>query len=122
MGILDWLNPSPFSKAHSLLEKNNLVPQAMILKQGKTHGYTSFAKTEDPTTFTDSHRDIEIKMLVVQKVNIMAAANSCSRFTKAVEICEECGLNDGVILFKQYVNLYEYYISNYGEVGGPSTW
>ena len=122
MGILDWLNPSPFSKAHSLLEKNNLVPQAMILKQGKIHGYTSFAKTEDPTTFTDSHRDIEIKMLVVQKVNIMAAANSCSRFTKAVEICEECEHNDGVILFKQYVNLYEYYISNYGEVGGPSTW
>ena len=66
MGIFDWLNPSPssFSKAHSLLIKNNLIPKARLLKRGNKYGYTRRSKPEDPTTFTDYERDREIKMLV----------------------------------------------------------
>ena len=122
MGFFDFFKPSPFSKAHSMLKNNDLVPQAMILKQANHHGYTSFSKKNDSSVFNDSHRDLEIKMLVVQKVNIMAAARSLSRFQRSEEICEECKLADGKSLFKQYVNLYEYYIANYHELGGPSTW
>lgn len=122
MGILDWFMPSPYSKAHTLLKKKNLIPQAMILNSSRKKGYTTFSKTEDSSTFTDNHRDKEISMLVLQKVSIMAAASSVSRFKEAVEICNECGLTDGSVMFKQYVNLYKYYIKNYSEVGGPSTW
>jgi|TARA_B110000259_G_scaffold140134_1_gene157816 hypothetical protein len=122
MGFFDFFKPSPFSKAHSMLKKNNLVAQAMILKQANQLGYTSFSKKNDPSVFTDSHRDIEIKMLVGQKVNIMAAAGSINRFKKAKEICKECKLIDGENLFKQYVNLYEYYVTNYNKLGGPSSW
>ena len=122
MGILDWFMPSPYSKAHTLLKKKNLIAQAMILNSSRKKGYTTFSKTEDSSTFTDNHRDKEISMLVLQKVSIMAAASSVSRFKEAVEICNECGLTDGSVMFKQYVNLYEYYIKNYSKVGGPSSW
>jgi hypothetical protein len=122
MGILDWFMPSPYSKAHTLLKKKNLIAQAMILNSSRKKGYTTFSKTEDSSTFTETHRDKEISMLVLQKVNIMAAASSVSRFKEAVEICNECGLIDGSVMFKQYVNLYEYYIKNYSKVGGPSSW
>lgn len=122
MGILDWFMPSPYSKAHTLLKKKNLIAQTMILNASRKQGYTTFSKTEDSSTFTDNHRDKEISMLVLQKVSIMAAASSISRFEEAVEICNECGLIDGSVMFKQYVNLYAYYIKNYSKVGGPSTW
>ena len=118
MGILNWFMPSPFSKAHALLKKKNLIPQAMILNASRKQGYTTFSKTEDPSTFTDTHRDKEIMLLVIQKVNIMAALHSISRFKEAVEICNECGLIEGSVMFKQYVNLYEYYVKNYSELGG----
>ena len=110
MGIFDWFKPSPFNKAHSMLKQNDLIPQAMLLKQAASLGYTTMSKPDDPTTFTDSHKDLEIKMLSAQKVNMIAAVTSIGRFQLAVEICEECGLKDAANFFKQYVDLYKNYV------------
>ena len=52
----------------------------------------------------------------------MAARLSLSRFEEAVKICDEFGLNDGSVMFKQYVNLYKYYNENYSKFGGTSSW
>ena len=122
MSFFDFFKPSAFSKSYSMLKDNNLVPQATLLKQAKKHGFTTFSKKDDPSVFKDSHRQIEIKMLVGQKVNIMSAATSITRFKKAGEICKECKLTGGDFFFNQYVNLYEYYVANYNKLGGPSSW
>ena len=93
-----------------MLKQNDLIPQEMLLKQAASLGYTTMSKPDDPTTFTDSHKDLEIKMLSAQKVNMIAAVTSIGRFQLAVEICEECGLNDAANFFKQYVDLYKNYV------------
>lgn len=115
MGIFNLFKPSAFSKVHTLLQKNGLIPQATILRFAKKNGYLNFSNPNNPTCFTDTHRDKEILLLVAQKVNIPAAMKSRMRFQEAVKICDECGLKNGVIMFKQYVNLYEYYIDNYSD-------
>ena len=43
MGILDWFMPSPYSKAHTLLKKKNLIAQTMILNASRKQGYTTFS-------------------------------------------------------------------------------
>lgn len=115
MGIFNLFKPSAFSKAHSLLLKNGLIPQAKLLRLAKKHGYSNFSDPNNPTFFTDTHRDKEILLLVAQKVNMPTAMKSRMSFEDAVKICFECGLKKGVIMFKKYVNLYEYYIDNYSD-------
>lgn len=51
MNLFNIFKPSNFSKAHSELKNNNLLPQAMLLKQAKSNGYQLQSKEQ---------RDIEI--------------------------------------------------------------
>ena len=101
-----------FSKVKSKLKSENLIPQAMLLDDAKSAGYPPFQKGQ---------RDIEIKMLVGQKVNIMAADSSLVRFKKTRDICLENDMIDAGNFFQEYVNLYDYYIKNYDKVGGPKS-
>jgi len=103
MGILDLLGISKISKVKTELRKKNLIPQADLLQQIKDAGY--------PDNWNEKRRDLEIGMLVVKKVNIMAAANSLSRFTDTRDICFKNGLEDAGKYFQNYVDLYEYYIT-----------
>ncbi len=102
--LLNIFKPSNFSKAHSALKNNNLIPQAMLLKQAKGRGYQLKSK---------SHRDFEIKMLVSQKVGIMAALGSIARFKQAKDICLNFELEKGALFFDFYLDLYGYYVKNY---------
>lgn len=105
--LLNIFKPSNFSKAHSALKNNNLIPQAMLLKQAKGRGYQLKSK---------SHRDFEIKMLVSQKVGIMAALGSIARFKQAKDICLNFELEKGALFFDFYLDLYGYYVKNYNEL------
>ena len=91
-----------YQKLKLNLEKN-LVPQADLLQQIKYAGY--------PDNWNEKRRDLEIGMLVVKKVNIMAAANSLRRFTDTRDICFKNGLEDAGKYFQNYVDFYEYYIT-----------
>ena len=99
--------PSNFSKTHSELKKNNLIPQAMLLKQAKSRGYQVNSKKQ---------RDLEISMLKSQKVNIMAALSSITRFQQAKDICLNNELEKGALFFDFYIDLYGYYVKNYNEL------
>ena len=66
MGIFNLFKPSAFSKVHTLLQKNGLIPQATILRFAKKNGYLNFSNPNNPTCFTDTHRDKEILLLVAQ--------------------------------------------------------
>ena len=96
--------PSNFSKAHSVLKNNNLIPQAMLLKQAKRNGYQVNSKKQ---------RDLEISMLKSQKVDIMAALSSITRFQQAKDICLNNELEKGALFFDFYIDLYGYYVKNY---------
>jgi len=102
MGILDLLGISKISKVKAELRKKDLIPQADLLQQMKDAGY--------PDNWNEKRRDLEIEMLVVRKVNIMAAAHSLSRFTDTRDICFQNGLEDAGKYFQNYVDLYAYYI------------
>ena len=99
--------PSNFSKAHSVLKNNNLIPQAMLLKQAKRNGYQVNSKKQ---------RDLEISMLKSQKVDIMAALSSITRFQQAKDICLNNELEKGALFFDFYIDLYGYYMKNYNEL------
>ena len=99
--------PSNFSKAHSVLKNNNLIPQAMLLKQAKRNGYQVNSKKQ---------RDLEISMLKSQKVDIMAALSSITRFQQAKDICLNNKLEKGALFFDFYIDLYGYYVKNYNEL------
>tara|TARA_B110000037_G_scaffold137305_1_gene155447 strand:- start:191 stop:772 length:582 start_codon:yes stop_codon:yes gene_type:complete len=99
--------PSNFSKAHSVLKNNNLIPQAMLLKQAKRNGYQVNSKKQ---------RDLEISMLKSQKVDIMAALSSITRFQQAKDICLNNELEKGALFFDFYIDLYGYYVKNYNEL------
>ena len=99
--------PSNFSKAHSVLKNNNLIPQAMLLKQAKSRGYQVNSKKQ---------RDLEISMLKSQKVQIMAALSSITRFQQAKDICLNNELEKGALFFDFYIDLYGYYVKNYNEL------
>jgi len=99
--------PSNFSKAHSVLKNNNLIPQAMLLKQAKRNGYQVNSKKQ---------RDLEISMLKSQKVDIMAALSSITRFQQAKDICLNNELEKGALFFDFYIDLYVYYVKNYNEL------
>ena len=118
MGLFDFLFSSKFSKVQSELKKTviggtNLEPQSILLSQARDEGYP---------LFQEGQKDLELKMLVNQKVNIMAAATSLERFKKARDICVKNGMKEAGVFFQEYVKLYEYYIKNYDKVGGPKTW
>ena len=114
MGLFDLLGISKISKVKAELRKKTLIPQADLLQQMKDNGYSD--------KWNEIRRDFEIKMLVVQKVNMMAASNSLIRFTDTRDICYQNGLEDAGKGFQNYVDLYEYYLKNYQELGGPNTW
>tara|TARA_B100000767_G_scaffold242812_1_gene240099 strand:+ start:186 stop:530 length:345 start_codon:yes stop_codon:yes gene_type:complete len=114
MGILDLLGISKISKVKAELRKKNLIPQADLLQQMKDDGYSD--------NWNEKRRDFEINMLVAQKVNTMAAIHSLGRFTDTRDICYQNGLEDARKNFQNYVDLYEYYIKNYRELGGPTSW
>ena len=70
----------------------------------------------------EERRDFEIEMLVMQKVNLMAAALSLDRFKETRDICYQNGLEEAGKGFQNYVELYKYYIKNYSKLGGPTSW
>ena len=114
MGIFDLLGISKISKIKAELKKKNLIPQVALLQNMKDRGYTD--------NWNEQRRDLEIKMLVAQKVNFMAAAVSLRRFTDTRDICYQNGLEEAGKQFQNYVDLYEYYITHYSNLGGPSSW
>ena len=114
MGIFDLLGISKISKVKTELKKKSLIPQVTLLQQMKDSGYSD--------NWNEQRRDAEIKMLVKQKVNIMAAALSLKRFTDTRDICYQNGLDEAGKGFQNYVDLYEYYIKHYSDLGGPSSW
>ena len=114
MGILDLLGISKISKVKAELNKKNLNPQAAWLQQMKDRGFSD--------NWNETWRDLEIKMLVAQTVNYMAAAVSLQRFTETRDICYQNGLDLAGKGFQNYVELYTYYIMNYGDLGGPTSW
>lgn len=114
MGIFDLLGISKISKVRAELRKKNLNPQAVLLQQMKDRGYSS--------NWDEKRRELEIKMLVKQKVNILAAAHSLQRFTDARDICFQNKLEKAGKGFQNYVDLYEYYIKDYSDIGGPTSW
>ena len=118
MGLFNFLSFSKFSKVQSELKKTkiggtSLEPQSMLLSQARDAGYPLFQKGQ---------KDLEIKMLVKQKVNIMAVATSLERFKKARDICIQNDMKKAGDFFQEYVKLYEYYAKNYDKVGGPKSW
>lgn len=106
-GIFSLFKASSFSKAHSELKKNNFIPQAMLLKQAKNRGYQVNSKKQ---------RDLEISMLKSQKVDVMAALSSITRFQQAKDICLNNELEKGALFFDFYLDLYGYYVKNYNEL------
>jgi hypothetical protein len=114
MGILDLFGISKISKVKAELNKKNLKPQAVLLQQMKDSGFSD--------NWDEKRRDLEIKMLVVQKVDIMAAGFSLHRFTEARDICYQYGLEEAGKGFQHYIDLYAYYIKNYKNLGGPTSW
>jgi hypothetical protein len=114
MGILDLLGISKLSKVKAELRANNLAPQATLLQLMKDKGYSD--------NWNEKRRDLEIKMLVAQKVDIISAAMSLDRFRTSREICLFNGLEDAANGFQNYIDLYEYYIKNYFNLDGPSSW
>lgn len=106
-GIFSLFKASSFSKAHSELKKNNFIPQAMLLKQAKNRGYQVNSKKQ---------RDLEISMLKSQKVDVMAALSSITRFQQAKDICLNNKLEKGALFFDFYIDLYGYYVKNYNEL------
>ena len=107
MTLFNIFKPSNFSKAHSELNNNNLMPQAMLLKQAKSNGYQVISMKQ---------RDLEIIMLKSQKVDIMAALASGVRFQQAKDICLNNELEKGALFFDFYIDLYVYYVKNYNEL------
>jgi len=107
MNLFNIFKPSNFSKAHSELKNNNLLPQAMLLKQAKSNGYQLQSKEQ---------RDIEISMLKVQKVTTMAALTSLARFQQAKDICLNNELEKGALFFDFYIDLYSHYMNNNNEI------
>ncbi len=105
--LLNIFKPSNFLKTHHELKKNNLIPQAMLLKQAKNRGYQVNSKKQ---------RDLEISMLKSQKVDVMAALSSVTRFQQAKDICLNNKLEKGALFFDFYIDLYGYYIKNYNEL------
>jgi len=105
--LINLFKPSNFSKAHTELKENNLGPQAMLLKQAKKSGYK---------INNESHRDLEIQMLVLQKVNLMAALTSLARFSQAKQICKDNNLEKAANFFNFYIDLYNYYINNFNNL------
>ena len=105
--LLNIFKPSNFSKTHYELKKNNLIPQAMLLKQAKNRGYQVNSKKQ---------RDLEISMLKSQKVDVMAALSSITRFQQAKDICLNNKLEKGALFFDFYIGLYGYYMKNYNEL------
>ena len=79
----------------------------MLLKQAKSRGYQVNSKKQ---------RDLEISMLKSQKVNIMAALSSITRFQQAKDICLNNELEKGALFFDFYIHLYGYYVKNYNEL------
>ena len=70
----------------------------------------------------EKRRDFEIKMLLTQKVNIMAATYSLSRYTYTRDIFYQNRLEDAGKDFQNYVDLYKYFNKNYGDLGSPTEW
>lgn len=106
-GIFSLFKASNFSKAHSELKNNNLLPQARLLKQAKRNGYQVNSRHQ---------RDLEVTMLKSQNVGILAALTSAGRFNQAKEICLNNDLEKGANFFNFYIDLYGYYVKNYNEL------
>ena len=106
-GIFSLFKASNFSKAHSELKNNNLLPQARLLKQAKRNGYQVNSRHQ---------RDLEVTMLKSQNVGILAALTSAGRFNQAKEICLNNDLEKGANFFHFYIDLYGYYVKNYNEL------
>jgi hypothetical protein len=106
-GIFSLFKASSFSKAHSELKNNNLLPQAMLLKQAKRNGYQVNSRHQ---------RDLEVTMLKSQNVGILAALTSVGRFNQAKEICLNNDLEKGAEFFDFYIDLYGYYIKNHNNL------
>jgi hypothetical protein len=106
-GIFSLFKASNFSKAHSELKNNNLLPQARLLKQAKRNGYQVNSRHQ---------RDLEVTMLKSQNVGILAALTSVGRFNQAKEICLNNDLEKGAEFFDFYIDLYGYYINNYNNL------
>jgi hypothetical protein len=106
-GVFSLFKASSFSKAHSELKNNNLLPQATLLKQAKRNGYQVNSRQQ---------RDLEISMLKSQNIGILAALTSIGRFTQAKEICISNDLEKGAIFFDFYIDLYGQYIKTQNNI------
>lgn len=106
-GVFSLFKASSFSKAHSELKNNNLLPQATLLKQAKRNGYQVNSRQQ---------RDLEISMLKSQNIGILAALTSIGRFTQAKDICISNDLEKGAIFFDFYIDLYGQYIKTQNNI------
>ena len=106
-GVFGLFKASSFSKAHSELKNNNLLPQATLLKQAKRNGYQVNSRQQ---------RDLEISMLKSQNIGILAALTSIGRFTQAKDICISNDLEKGAIFFDFYIDLYGQYIKTQNNI------
>jgi hypothetical protein len=118
MGIFDIFKPSKLSIVIREMRKEDLTPQAMLMKSGAKSGYDF----DTPSgKMSDSRMKAEINLLKLQKVNILAAMTSQSRFTHAKEICKNHNLLKGVEFMDNYIEVYKLYIKQLKDDagGGP---
>lgn len=118
MGIFDIFKSSKLSICLKEMKKEDLAPQAMLLKSGARSGYTVYTAGEIES---DLWMKAEIGMLKKQNVNILAAMTSGGRFTKAKEICEKHNFLEGAKFMDNYSQVYISYIKQLQDDagGGP---
>lgn len=103
-----WFKPSPLKETLKALRKNNLGPQADLLRYAdRINGYTLRSQVGDDSTFQEKAMEEEMTNLAKQSVDLIAARNSMKRFQSAVVICEEFGFEKGARFLSMYVKLYD---------------
>ena len=118
MGIFDVFKPSKLSVVLKEMKREDLSPQAMLLKSGARSGYSVYTSGEIES---EHWMKKEVEMLKKQNVNILAAMTSGGRFTKAKEICEKHNLLEGAKFMDNYSQVYMSYIKQLQDDagGGP---
>tara|TARA_B110000902_G_scaffold253840_1_gene316994 strand:- start:456 stop:818 length:363 start_codon:yes stop_codon:yes gene_type:complete len=104
----NWFKQLPSNEALKKLRKNHLNPQAELLELAVKHnGYKLRCQANDAGAFRTKELEKEMNNLAQLKVDLMDARNSMHRFQTAVDICYECGFDEGALFLSMYVKLYD---------------